>query len=77
MQVPFGDMTDTIWDERRIDAAVSRVLASGWFVLGGEWSTFEEAFAAHFGVRQSIVWGSGTESPPPRPVACGVKPAMK
>jgi len=75
MQVPFGDLTrHYLGMKEEIDAAVSRVLASGWFVLGGELSTFEEAFAAHLGVRHAIGVGSGTEALHLALVACGVKP---
>ncbi|HQG46638.1 MAG TPA: DegT/DnrJ/EryC1/StrS family aminotransferase, partial [bacterium] len=74
MQVPFGDLTRhyaAIKEE--IDAAVGRVLSSGWFVLGHEVQAFEEAFARYLGVRHAIGVGSGTEALHLALVASGVK----
>jgi dTDP-4-amino-4,6-dideoxygalactose transaminase len=45
-----------------IDAAVSRVLASGWYILGSEVAAFEEAFAAYIGSAFSIGVASGTDA---------------
>jgi len=75
MQVPFGDLTrHYLAIKSEIDAAVNRVLASGWFVLGIELRAFEEAFAAHIGVRHAIGVGSGTEAIHLALVASGVQP---
>lgn len=75
MQVPFGDLTrHYLAIKSEIDAAVNRVLASGWFVLGSELRAFEEAFAAHIGVRHAIGVGSGTEAIHLALVASGVQP---
>ena len=48
MSVPFLDL-GAAHDELRpeLDAAVTRVLRSGWFVLGKEVSAFEASFAAY------------------------------
>jgi dTDP-4-amino-4,6-dideoxygalactose transaminase len=43
-----------------IDAAVARVLASGWYVLGPEVEAFEEAYARHAGCAFGVGAGSGT-----------------
>ena len=43
-----------------IDAAVARVLASGWYVLGPEVEAFEETYARHAGCAFGVGAGSGT-----------------
>jgi len=50
----------TIKDE--IDAAVQRVLESGWFILGAEVEAFEREFAAYCGVAHAIGVGNGTDA---------------
>ncbi|GAA0707511.1 DegT/DnrJ/EryC1/StrS family aminotransferase [Dactylosporangium roseum] len=45
-----------------LSAAVTRVLDSGWYVLGREVAAFEEAFAAHCGVPHAIGVGNGTDA---------------
>lgn len=45
-----------------VDAAVARVLASGWFVLGEEVAAFEREFAAYCGVEHAIGCGNGTDA---------------
>jgi len=52
--------TGSIADELR--AAVERVLARGWFVLGPEVEAFEHEFAAYCGTRQCVALGNGTEA---------------
>jgi len=45
-KVPFLDVGASYRDlKTEIDEAVGRVLASGWYILGPEVVTFEEAFA--------------------------------
>ncbi|MCA1669150.1 MAG: DegT/DnrJ/EryC1/StrS family aminotransferase [Thermomicrobia bacterium] len=50
----------TIKDE--IDAAVQRVMESGWFILGAETEAFEREFAAYCGVAHAIGVGNGTDA---------------
>ncbi len=50
----------TIKDE--MDAAVHRVLTSGWFILGTETEAFEREFAAYCGVAHAIGVGNGTDA---------------
>jgi len=57
-----------------IDAAVARVLASGWYILGAEVSAFEEEFAAFLGVRHAVGVASGTDGLRLALRACGVGP---
>lgn len=45
-----------------IDAAVRRVLERGWFVLGPEVETFENAFARYHGVAHAVAVASGTDA---------------
>lgn len=46
----------------KIDAAVARVLGSGWFILGKEVAAFEEEFAEYLGCRHAIGVASGTDA---------------
>lgn len=45
-----------------LDAAVARVLRSGWFVLGPEVAAFESGFAAYCGVPHCVSVGNGTDA---------------
>lgn len=45
-----------------IDAALNRVLARGWFVLGPEVTAFEEEFAQYIGVSKSVSLANGTDA---------------
>ena len=45
-----------------IDAAVARVLASGWYILGEEGAAFEAEFAAWLGTAHAIGCASGTDA---------------
>jgi dTDP-4-amino-4,6-dideoxygalactose transaminase len=55
-----------------IDAAIFRVLDSGWYILGNEVRSFEEEFASYIGVAHGIGVGSGTEAIHLALNACGV-----
>lgn len=57
-----------------IDAAVRRVLKSGWYILGGELRGFEEEFARYIGVSHAIGVGNGTEAIHLALAACGIGP---
>jgi len=57
-----------------IDAAVQRVLGSGWYILGQEVQAFEEAFAVYIGIRHAIAAASGTDALELALRACGVGP---
>jgi dTDP-3-amino-3,4,6-trideoxy-alpha-D-glucose transaminase len=45
-----------------IDAAVSRVLAGGGYILGREVEIFESAFADFIGVAHAVACASGTDA---------------
>src|ERR1700722_5112267 len=59
-----------------IDAAVARVLESGWYVLGQEVRSFEAEFAAGLGCTAAIGCGNGTDALAPALRALGVGPGM-
>lgn len=59
--VPQADLTaGYLAHQAEIDAAIHRVLASGWYVLGREVECFEQAFSSYVGTRHAIGVGSGT-----------------
>ncbi|HEX6737303.1 MAG TPA: DegT/DnrJ/EryC1/StrS family aminotransferase [Vicinamibacteria bacterium] len=61
--VPFGDMKAHVAALRgEIDAALARVLDSGWFILGPEGEAFEAELAQALSVRQAVAVGNGTEA---------------
>jgi dTDP-4-amino-4,6-dideoxygalactose transaminase len=59
--VPFNSLRPAE-DTAEIKAAIDRVIASGWFVLGPEVEAFESEFAAASGVPYSIGVGTGTDA---------------
>jgi len=72
-EVPFGDLKRHYQAIRpQVDAAVQRVLESGWYVLGREVAAFEEEFAAFCGVRYAVGVASGTEALQLALVALGI-----
>jgi dTDP-4-amino-4,6-dideoxygalactose transaminase len=63
MSVPFLDLRaphDEIAGDLR--AAIERVVASGWFVLGPEVEAFEAEFAARCGARHAVGVNSGLDA---------------
>jgi dTDP-4-amino-4,6-dideoxygalactose transaminase len=63
VKVPFADLgraTQTV--RPNLEAAVARVLDSGWFVLGDEGRAFEAEFAAATGAKHAVGVGSGTDA---------------
>jgi dTDP-3-amino-3,4,6-trideoxy-alpha-D-glucose transaminase len=47
---------------QEVDAAVRRVLESGWYILGEEAEMFEREFASYVGVAHGVGVGSGTDA---------------
>ncbi len=75
MDIAFGDLKshyESIKPE--IDKAVSRVLASGWYILGPELTAFESQFAQYLGAKYAIGCASGTEAIYLALAAAGVEP---
>ncbi len=61
--VPFGDFRAQLAPIRaEIDAAIARVLESGWFILGTEGEAFERELAAQMACQQVVAVASGTEA---------------
>ncbi|MGB7480504.1 MAG: DegT/DnrJ/EryC1/StrS family aminotransferase [Burkholderiaceae bacterium] len=63
MNIPFLDIGAAYRElQQEIDAAVQRVLQSGWYILGEEVERFEAEFAAYCGVRHCIGVGNGLDA---------------
>jgi dTDP-4-amino-4,6-dideoxygalactose transaminase len=63
VRVPFVDLRARVAAVRgELDAAVRRVLDSGWFVLGPEVEAFESELAEALGAREAVAVASGTEA---------------
>jgi dTDP-4-amino-4,6-dideoxygalactose transaminase len=60
-RVPFNALVATD-DRGAIDAAIARVVDSGWFILGPEVEAFEQEFAAAAGVGHAVGVGTGTDA---------------
>jgi len=48
--------------KKEIDQAISKVLNSGWFILGKELEQFEKEFANYLNVKYCVGVGSGTDA---------------
>lgn len=77
-QLPIIPQTDPkanyLAHKAEIDAAIAEVLASGWYILGREVTTFEQEFGAYMGVRHAIGVASGTDALEIALRACRVGP---
>ena len=63
MNVPFLDLRATYLElKTEIDAAVARVLDSGWYLLGAELEAFEAEYAAYTGARYCIGVANGLDA---------------
>ena len=58
--------------KEEIDTAISRVLDSGRYILGGEVKAFEEEFSSFIGVSYGVGVGSGTEAIHLALASCGI-----
>ena len=75
MTVPFLDLQAGYLElKEEIDAAVARVLQSGWYILGPEVSAFEEEFASYCGADHCIGVGNGLEALHLALLAMGIGP---
>ncbi len=61
MTIPFLNLRPGE-DADAVDAALRRVVARGWFVLGPEVEAFERAFAAAAGAAAAVGVGTGTDA---------------
>jgi dTDP-4-amino-4,6-dideoxygalactose transaminase len=61
--VPFVDFRARVASLRpELEAAIARVLDSGWFVLGPEGEAFERELAKALGARDAVAVGNGTDA---------------
>ena len=61
--VPFLDLKDGYEELRsEIDAAVARVVQSGWYILGPEVDTFEEKYANYTRAKHCVTVGNGLDA---------------
>ncbi|HEX3819884.1 MAG TPA: DegT/DnrJ/EryC1/StrS family aminotransferase [Candidatus Sulfotelmatobacter sp.] len=75
IKVPYLDLKAQYRSIKpEIDAAISRVLESGQFVLGPEVAGFEQDFAAYCGTSECIALNSGTSALHLALLAAGVGP---
>jgi len=75
IRVPYLDLKAQYQSIKpEIDAAISRVLESGQFVLGPEVAAFEQEFAAYCGATECIALNSGTSALHLALLAAGVGP---
>ena len=62
-QVPFLDLRAAYEElKAEVDEAVSRVLGSGYYLLGKELEAFEKEFAEYLDVRHCVAVGSGLDA---------------
>jgi dTDP-4-amino-4,6-dideoxygalactose transaminase len=61
LRVPFLSAA-LLEDAAAVRAAIDRVMASGWFILGPEVEAFEREFAAAAGARHAVGVGTGTDA---------------
>jgi dTDP-4-amino-4,6-dideoxygalactose transaminase len=63
MLVPFSNPgLQYVELKAEIDAAMQRVLASGWYILGQELEAFEAEYAAYCGARHAVGVASGLDA---------------
>src|SRR4051812_6239974 len=63
MLVPFLDLKAPYAELRaEIDAAIQRVLESGWYILGEEVRAFEQEFAAYTGAKHCVGVSNGLDA---------------
>jgi dTDP-4-amino-4,6-dideoxygalactose transaminase len=73
--IPFVDFRSHVAALRpELDAAIARVLDSGWFVLGPEVKAFEQELAAAAGAKDAVAVANGTEAIQLALLALGVGP---
>jgi len=63
VRIPFFDLAAVHKEiKEELEAAVSRVLSSGWYILGPELEAFEAEYAAYCGARHCIGVASGLDA---------------
>ena len=69
---PSNPKANYLAHKEEINAAIARVLDSGWYILGQEVTAFENEFATYIGIRFAIGVGSGTDALQLALLACGI-----
>jgi dTDP-4-amino-4,6-dideoxygalactose transaminase len=63
MKIPFLDLKAAYLElQPEIDAAIKRVLDSGWYILGEEVESFEREFSLYCGVDQCVSVANGLDA---------------
>jgi dTDP-4-amino-4,6-dideoxygalactose transaminase len=63
MKVPFLDLRSiNLAHDEKLTEAFSRVLQSGWYILGNEVAKFEEEFAAYCGTKHAVGVSNGLDA---------------
>ncbi len=63
MDIPFIDLTAEYNQLKpKLDKAISKVLESGWYILGEQVVLFEHEFSKYCGVAQGVAVASGTDA---------------
>lgn len=63
MQIPFLDLKETnLTHTAELEAAFSRVLHSGWYILGREVESFEQEFSAYCEAKHTIGVANGLDA---------------
>ena len=63
MKIPFLDLGATYQELKTdIDAAIQRVLDSGWYILGPEVEAFEEEWADYCGAKHTVGLANGLDA---------------
>jgi dTDP-4-amino-4,6-dideoxygalactose transaminase len=74
-EVPFVDLKAGVAALRgELDAAIGRVVDSGWFILGPEVEAFERELATALEAREAVACANGTEALQLALVALGIGP---
>src|SRR5262245_48173448 len=72
--LPTNPLAFYLAHKTEIDAAIAKVLKSGWYILGEEANAFDQEFAQYLGVRYSVGVASGTDALHLALRACGIGP---
>jgi dTDP-4-amino-4,6-dideoxygalactose transaminase len=63
VNIPFLDLQGSnLAIKNELGDAFSRVLESGWFIMGPELNAFELEFANYFNAKHAVVVGNGLEA---------------
>lgn len=76
MKIPFLDLkAGYLQQQREIDAAIKRVLESGWYILGEEVDAFEQEYASYCEAKYCVGVANGLDALHLSLLALGVGPA--